>query len=204
PDRRSNALHPRQISARTVAKEDFVTRPRPFAGARNRFNWRLWFVLGTLTELFLIYVARWWAPSPATYFLAVLFLPVMVLTGFWANASTLIGRVFVTQQPVIVEDCLHDIEAGQLLPQTFGYRDLLLVPLGSGGRPVGVLMLANKRNGTFSGNYDVKLAASLGAEVAVSLDNTFLFEQTRQQALRLDTSMEMLRQVSQALTATTV
>ncbi|HXO59025.1 MAG TPA: HAMP domain-containing sensor histidine kinase, partial [Candidatus Acidoferrum sp.] len=40
--------------------------------------------------------------------------------------------------------------------------------------------------------------------VAVSLENTFLFEQTRQQALRLDASMEMLRQVSQALTATTV
>jgi signal transduction histidine kinase len=260
-------------------------------------------VLGALTELFLIYVARWWAPSPVTYFLAVLFLPVMVLTGFWsfkyfklvqqnlelsrradqnlqelshffetatavsnltklgedlatlttklaelldvemcgfflyqaglealiapaapsgmresrlfnqmrlnqlrfgANASTLIGRVFVTQQPTIIADCLHDIEAGQLLPQTFGYRDLLLVPLGSGGRPLGVLMLANKRHGTFSGNYDVKLAASLGAEVAVSLENTFLFEQTRQQALRLDASMEMLRQVSQALTATTV
>src|SRR5438874_3023065 len=123
---------------------------------------------------------------------------------FGANASTLIGRVFVTQQPIIIEDCLHDIEAGQLLPQTFGYHDLLLVPLGSGGRPLGVLMLANKRNGEFSGNYDVKLAASLGAEVAVSLENTFLFEQTRQQALRLDASMEMLRQVSQALTATTV
>ena len=260
-------------------------------------------MLGALTELFLIYVARWWAPSPVTYFLAVLFLPVMVLTGFWsfkyfklvqqnlelsrradqslqelshffevatavsnltklgedlgtlttklaelldvemcgfflyqdglealiapaapsgmresrlfnqmrlnqlrfgADASTLIGRVFVTQQPTIIADCLHDIEAGQLLPQTFGYRDLLLVPLGAGGRPLGVLMLANKRNGEFSGNYDVKLAASLGAEVAVSLENTFLFEETRQQALRLDASMEMLRQVSQALTATTV
>src|SRR2546421_11995767 len=123
---------------------------------------------------------------------------------FGANASTLIGRVFVTQKPTIIADCLHDIEAGQLLPQTFGYRDLLLVPLGSGGRPLGVLMLANKRHGEFSGNYDVKLAASLGAEVAVSLENTFLFEQTRQQALRLDASMEMLRQVSQALTATTV
>ena len=271
--------------------------------SRNRFNWRLWFALGAVTELFLIYVARWWAPSPVTYFLAVLFLPVMVLTGFWsfkyfrvvqlnlelsrradqnlqelshffetatavsnltklgedlgtlttklaelldvemcglflyqqglealiapaapsgmresrlfnqmrlnqlrfgANASTLIGRVFVTQQPTIIGDCLHDLEAGQLLPQTFGYRDLLLVPLGSGGRPLGVLMLANKRHGTFSGNYDVKLSASLGAEVAVSLENTFLFEQTRQQALRLDASMEMLRQVSQALTATTV
>src|SRR5437899_4433496 len=123
---------------------------------------------------------------------------------FGANASTLIGRVFTTQQPTIIADCLHDIEAGQLLPQTFGYRDLLLVPLGSGGRPLGVLMLANKRHGEFSGNYDVKLAASLGAEVAVSLENTFLFEQTRQQAFRLDASMEMLRQVSQALTATTV
>ena len=271
--------------------------------SRNRFNWRLWVVLGTLTELFLIYVARWWAPSPATYFLAVLFLPIMVLTGFWsfkyftivqqnlelshradqnlqelthffetatavsnltrlgedlqtltaklaelldvemcgfflyqeglealiapaapsgmhesrlfnqmrlnqlrfgANASTLIGRVFATQQPVIIEDCAHDIEAGQLLPQTFGYRDMLLVPLGSGGRPLGVLLLANKRHGAFSGNYDVKLAASLGAEVAVSLENTFLFDETRRQALRLDSSMEMLRQVSQALTAVTV
>ena len=271
--------------------------------SRNRFNWRLWVLLGTLTELFLIYVARWWAPSPATYFLAVLFLPIMVLTGFWsfkyftivqhnlelshradqnlqelthffetatavsnltrlgedlqtltakladlldvemcgfflyqqglealiapaapsgmresrlfnqmrlnqlrfsANASTLMGRVFTTQQPIIIEDCAHDIEAGQLLPQTFGYRDMLLVPLGSGGRPLGVLLLANKRHGAFSGNYDVKLAASLGAEVAVSLENTFLFDQTRQQANRLDSSMEMLRQVSQALTAVTV
>ena len=52
--------------------------------SRNRFNWRLWFALGAVTELFLIYVARWWAPSPVTYFLAVLFLPVMVLTGFWS------------------------------------------------------------------------------------------------------------------------
>jgi len=290
-------------AAVSVPKEAFVTKQHSTSSFRNRFNWRLWVVLGALTELFLIYVARWWAPSPVTYFLAVLFLPVMVLTGFWsskyfrlvqlnlelsrradqnlqelshffetatavsnltrlgedlstltlklaalldvemcgfflfqqglealiapappsgmresrlfnqmrlnqlrfsANASTLIGRVFVTQQPVIIPDCMHDIEAGQLLPQTFGYRDLLLVPLGSGGRPLGVLMLANKRNGEFSGNYDVKLAASLGAEVAVSLENTFLFEQTRQQALRLDASMEMLRQVSQALTATTV
>ena len=300
---RSNALNPRQINARTVTNEGSTTRRHPASSSRVRFNWRLWVVLGALTELFLIYVARWWAPSPVTYFLAVLFLPVMVLTGFWsfkyfklvqqnlelsrradqnlqelshffevatavsnltklgedlgtlttklaelldvemcgfflyqdglealiapaapsgmresrlfnqmrlnqlrfgANASTLIGRVFVTQQPTIIADCLHDIEAGQLLPQTFGYRDLLLVPLGSGGRPLGVLMLANKRHGDFSGNYDVKLAASLGAEVAVSLENTFLFEQTRQQALRLDASMEMLRQVSQALTATTV
>ena len=288
---------------RTVRERPVVTRLHSAWNSRNRFNWRLWVVLGTLTELFLIYVARWWAPSPVTYFLAVLFLPIMVITGFWsfkyfrivqdnlelsrradqnlqelthffetatavsnltrlgedletltsklavlldvemcgfflyqeglealiapaapsgmresrlfnqmrinqlrfgANASTLIGRVFVTQQPIIIEDCLHDIEAGQLLPQTFGYRDMLLVPLSSGGRRLGVLMLANKRNGTFSGNYDVKLAASLGAEVAVSLENTFLFEQTRQQALRLDTSMEMLRQVSQALTAVTV
>ena len=280
-----------------------MTKLHLVSSSRTRFNWRLWVVLGTLTELFLIYVARWWAPSPATYTLAVLFLPIMVLTGFWsfkyyrlvqenlelsrradqnlqelshffetatavsnltklgedletltlklaelldvemcgfflyqeglealiapaapsgmresrlfnqmrlnqlrfgANGSSLIGRVFVTQQPVIIEDCLHDLEAGQLLPQTFGYRDMLLVPLGSGGRPLGVLLLANKRNGTFSGNYDVKLAASLGAEVAVSLENTFLFEQTRQQALRLDTSMEMLRHVSQALTAVMV
>src|SRR5438445_3763822 len=281
----------------------FVTKQHATSSFRTRFNWRLWVVLGALTELFLMYVARWWAPSPVTYFLAVLFLPVMVPTGFWsskyfkllqlnlqlarrayqnlqelssffetatavsnltklgedlgtltlklaelldvemcgfflyqdglealiapappsgmresrlfnqmrlnqlrfsANASTLIGRVFVTQQPVIIADCLHDIEAGQLLPQTFGYHALLLVPLGSGGRPLGFLMLANKRNGHFSANCDVTLAPDLGAEVAVSLENTFLFEQTRQQALRLDASMEMLRQVSQALTATTV
>jgi len=280
-----------------------VAKPHPSPSNRAQFNWRVWLVLGALTEAFLIYVARSWAPSAATYFLAVLFIPVMVMTGFWsfkyfslvqrnlalahraesnlqelthffetatavsnltklgedlgtltqklaelldvemcglflyqaglesliapaapwgmresrlfnqmrlnqlrfsANVSTLLGRVFATQKPHIIPDCLRDVEAGQLLPQTFGYRDMLLVPLGSGGRPLGVLLLANKRHGEFSGNYDVKLAASLGSEVAVSLENTFLFEQTRQQALRLDASMEMLRQVSQALTATTI
>ena len=268
---------------------------------RDRFNWRLWLGLGALTEGFLVLVAASWAPSRATYFLAALFPPVMVLTTFWslkyfglvqrnaelarraeqnlqelthffdaataltnlsklgenletlgqklaqlldvemcgfflyqpglqsliapgapsgmregrlfnqmrlnqlrfgANASTLLGRVFVTQQPLIIPDCEHELEAGQLLPQTFGYRDLLLVPLGASGRPLGVLMLANKLHGAFT-TYDVELATSMAAEVAVSLENTFLFEQTRQQALRLDTSMEMLRQVSQALTATT-
>src|SRR5260370_39558200 len=121
---------------------------------------------------------------------------------FGANASTLIGRVFVTQQPTIIGDCLHDIEAGQLLPQTFGYRDLLLVPLGAGGRPLGVLLLANKRHGEVSGNYDVKLAASLGAEGAVSLENTLLFEQTRQQALRPHAPLEVLPPGSPARTAT--
>ncbi len=283
-------------------KERSVAKPQS-SFHRARFNWRLWLVLGAVTEAFLVYVARSGAPSPATYFLAVLFIPIMVMTGFWsykyfelhqrnielarradqnlqelthffetatavsnltrlgedletltqklgelldveicgfflyqaglesliapaspygmresrlfnqmrlnqlrfrADNSTLIGRVFITQRPHIIADCVHDLEAGQLLPQTFGYHDMLLVPLGSGGRPLGVLMLANKRHGQFSGNYDVKLAASLGAEVAVSLENTFLFEETRQQALRLDASMEMLRQVSQALTATTI
>ena len=280
-----------------------MAKPHPSPSVRAQFNWRIWLVLGAVTEVFLVYVARSWAPSPITYFLAVLFPPVMVMTGFWsfkyfdlmqknlelahradqnlqelthffetatavsnltrlgedletlteklaelldvemcgfflyqagldfliapaapsgmresrlfnqmrlnqlrfrADASTLVGRVFATQRPHIIPDCVRDLEAGQLLPQTFGYRDMLLVPLGSGGRPLGVLMLANKRHGQFSGNYDVKLAASLGAEVAVSLENTFLFEETRQQALRLDASMEMLRQVSEALTATTI
>src|SRR5260370_36595409 len=120
---------------------------------------------------------------------------------FSANASPLIGRVFVTQQPVIIPDCLHDIEAGQLLPQTFGYHDLLLVPLGSGGRPRGVLMLANKRSGPFRGNYDVKLAAPLGAEVAVSPENPLLFEPTRREALRLDAPMARPRPASPGVAA---
>ena len=237
-----------------------MAKPHPSPSVRAQFNWRIWLVLGAVTEVFLVYVARSWAPSPITYFLAVLFPPVMVMTGFWsfkyfdlmqknlelahradqnlqelthffetatavsnltrlgedletlteklaelldvemcgfflyqagldfliapaapsgmresrlfnqmrlnqlrfrADASTLVGRVFATQRPHIIPDCVRDLEAGQLLPQTFGYRDMLLVPLGSGGRPLGVLMLANKRHGQFSGNYDVKLAASL-------------------------------------------
>jgi len=266
----------------------------------GRFNWKLWALLGGGTEIFLIISATRWAPSRFTYFLAVLFLPVMLLTAFWsrkyflldqekqalshradrnlqemarffetatavsdlsrlgenldtlaaklselldveicgfflyqeglesliapappsglredrlfgqmrlnqlrfaANASSLIGRIFVTQEPLIIPDCQHDGEAAQLLPDQFGYRDMLLVPLGAAGRPVGVLMLANKRHDVFSA-YDVKLATSLGSEVAISIENTMLFEQTRKQALRLDASIEMLRNVSQALTVT--
>ena len=267
---------------------------------KDRFNWKLWALLGGGTEVLLIISATRWAPSRFTYFLAVLFLPVMVLTAFWsrkyflldqekqalshraersiqemtrffetatavsnlsklgenldtlavklaelldveicgfflyqeglesliapsvpsgleedrlfnqmrlnqlrfvANASSLVGRIFVTQEPQIISNCAHDPDAAQLLPDQFGYRDMLLVPLGAGGRPVGVLMLANKRHEAFSA-YDVKLAASLGSEVAVSIENTMLFEQTRDQARRLDASIEMLRSVSHALTVT--
>src|SRR5438874_13646951 len=69
-------------SIRVKSERAFVTKQHSASSSRVQFNWRLWVVLGALTELFLIYVARWWAPSPVTYFLAVLFLPVMVLTGF--------------------------------------------------------------------------------------------------------------------------
>src|SRR5207245_10208979 len=72
-------------SIRVKSERAFVTKQHSTSTFRTRFNWRLWVVLGALTELFLIYVARWWAPSPVTYFLAVLFLPVMVLTGFWSS-----------------------------------------------------------------------------------------------------------------------
>jgi len=267
---------------------------------RGGFNWKLWALLGGGTEILLIISATSWAPSRFTYFLAVLFLPVMMLTAFWsrkvflldqekqalshradrnlqdmarffetatavsdlsklgenldtlatklaelldveicgfflyqdglesliapgppsglredrlfsqmrlnqlrfaANASTLIGRIFVTQEPLIIADCRHDADALQLLPEQFGYRDMLLVPLGAAGRPVGVLMLANKRHEAFNA-YDVKLASSLGSQVAVSIENTMLFDETRSQALRLDASIELLRNVSQALTVT--
>src|SRR5205823_2867672 len=79
----ANALDSRRINAH-LARYGLVTRLHSAWSSRNRFNWRLWVVLGTLTELFLVYVARWWAPSPVTYFLAVLFVPIMVITGFWS------------------------------------------------------------------------------------------------------------------------
>jgi signal transduction histidine kinase len=122
---------------------------------------------------------------------------------FPANPSNALGRVYVNQQPLIIPNCLTEPSVAGLMPETYGFRQLLLVPLGAGGRPRGVLMLANKLHGSFA-DYDVQLATSLGAEVAISLENSFLYEKVRDQAIKLDASIEMLNQVSKALTATTV
>jgi len=59
---------------------------------KNGFNWKLWALLGGGTEVFLIISATRWAPSRFTYFLAVLFLPVMVLTGFWSRKYFLLDQ----------------------------------------------------------------------------------------------------------------
>ncbi len=122
---------------------------------------------------------------------------------FPATTQNPIGKVYTTQRPLAVTDCLQDAAVAALMPQSFGFRNILLVPLSAAGRARGVLLLANKRVGPFA-EYDVQLAASLGAEVAIALENSYLYEKTREQAAKLDASIEMLHHVSKALTATTV
>ncbi len=122
---------------------------------------------------------------------------------FPAQTGNAVGRVFLTQQPVIIADCLRDASVERLLPQTFGFRNLLLAPLATSGRARGVLMLANKLRDPFT-DYDVQLAVALATQVGISLENSFLYQKTREQAANLDASIEMLHHVSKALTSTTV
>lgn len=122
---------------------------------------------------------------------------------FPAQTANAVGRVFLTQQPAIIPDCLHDASVERLLPQTFGFRNLLLAPLATSGRARGVLLLANKLREPFA-EYDVQLAVALATQVGISLENSYLYQKTREQAANLDASIEMLHHVSKALTSTTV
>ena len=82
------------------------------------------------------------------------------------------GRVIKTGRPVIVND---EAETGLLnreRDEKLGYRtrNLILVPLKTSDRTIGVLGAVNKKEGVFD-DRDYNLLSTIGSTVALSIEN---------------------------------
>ena len=106
------------------------------------------------------------------------------------------GQVIRTGEALIVSDTSQDLELHDERDRRLGYktRNLVLVPLKSSDRIIGVLCAINKKEGVF-GQGDVELLNMIAGTVALSVENARFSEELKK-ALR---SNEALLKISLAL-----
>jgi len=82
------------------------------------------------------------------------------------------GRVIKTGRPVIVNDSAETGRLNRERDEKLGYRtrNLILVPLKTSDRTIGVLGAVNKKEGTFD-DRDYHLLSTIGSTVALSIEN---------------------------------
>jgi len=89
------------------------------------------------------------------------------------------GHVAESHQPLIVNDAQNDPRLYRPVDQTTGMttRNLLCVPLQSGEKLWGVLEFINKHGSVDFDDGDLRLAETVGAQLALALENAHLHEQ---------------------------
>jgi GAF domain-containing protein len=110
--------------------------------------------------------------------------------------ESLIGLVAQSGEPMIVEDPATD---PRLLPsyqdtmRQLGYRAWMGVPLKVGGRVAGVLGIRTTRESGFSRG-DLAIAEAFASQAAVALENSRLYQKTRQAYDELSETQDQLTQ----------
>jgi PAS domain S-box-containing protein len=90
------------------------------------------------------------------------------------------GRVIKSGEPLIIPDTSEDAELHRERDKKLGYhtRNLLLVPLRSHDRIIGVLCALNKKEGDF-GQTDVERLSMMAGTVALSIENARFSDQIK-------------------------
>ena len=90
------------------------------------------------------------------------------------------GNVIKTGEPIIVSDTSKDPHLHQERDKRLGYhtKNLLLVPLRSSDRIIGVISAINKKEGTFD-QTDVELLSMIAGTVALSIENARFSEELK-------------------------
>ena len=105
-------------------------------------------------------------------------------------------RIWRQQETLVVKDAPEDhriIDLGLDHPaRAAGMRETVLAPLKVGGRSLGYLQVANKKDGTSFSQADVRLLAIIAGQAAPIIENANLVQHSIQRALRA----ESLRRVA--------
>ena len=93
--------------------------------------------------------------------------------------NSIAGWVFIHGEPLNVQEALSDARFFREVDvlTRFQTRSVLGVPLHTKSKTIGVLEAVNKRVGAF-GDEDVRLLQALGAQAAIAIENTRLFQQS--------------------------
>ncbi|MGA2219360.1 MAG: GAF domain-containing protein, partial [Terracidiphilus sp.] len=105
--------------------------------------------------------------------------------------SGLVGAAVREWRPINVPDVRKD---PRYLPMNSETRSELVVPLFYKGRVIGVLDLEHTRTGFFNEEHE-RMLTTLGAQVAISIENARLYQRVRRQEAQLEKDIAMAREV---------
>jgi PAS domain S-box-containing protein len=98
-------------------------------------------------------------------------------------------RILYEQQPVIIDE-----GAISLLPsrwvQPFGIKSMLLVPLISKDRVIGLMVLDHVEEGQHFTEEQINLATTIGTQATIAIENARLYEETMEEKDRTETIVE--------------
>ncbi|MEE9144186.1 MAG: GAF domain-containing protein, partial [Candidatus Binatia bacterium] len=106
--------------------------------------------------------------------------------------GSLTGNVFQTGTPYFFEDIQNDPEYHRLalrkLALKGGFRSNFIIPIRVKNKILGVMLFFSKKPHRFSSN-EVELVHSIADHVGIAVENSQLYEQTKQQAVELEKSI---------------
>jgi len=105
----------------------------------------------------------------------------------------LIARIFNSREPLMLR-YLRRHSGAQHLLRSEGIQELLLVPLQSKTRAMGVLLVASRRKHSFHYR-DLVLLASIGDEIGVAVDNALLYEELQRKIQELEKAYQELQEL---------
>ena len=111
------------------------------------------------------------------------------------------GWVVEHGQPVISnrvkEDPRFSLELEEKIE--FPINSIICVPLLRRGRLLGVVSALNKMNGKEFNQEDLEILSSLADQIAIALDNSFLYRRAKKKTLEMETLLEVEKSLSSTL-----
>lgn len=114
--------------------------------------------------------------------------------------SGLVGAAVREWRPINVPDVTKD---SRYLPMNQETSSELVVPLFYKGRTIGVLDLEHTRPGFFNEEHE-RMLITLGAQVAIAIENARLYQAVRRQERQLELDLAMAREVQLRLLPSTL
>lgn len=128
-----------------------------------------------------LYLRSWMAAATSK--------PIRKFTGGWKSSEPLARWVVTNAQPVLVPDLLDDERWPKGATERSGFHSVIAAPLLMGAESLGALLLFHRQVDRFTQDM-TELAQAAAKQIAVSINNTQLFNLIRDQAERLG---ELLR-----------
>jgi sigma-B regulation protein RsbU (phosphoserine phosphatase) len=111
------------------------------------------------------------------------------------------GWVAEHDQLVISNQAKDDPRYSAQLEEQIGFSidSLICLPLRRRGRLIGVVTALNKLNGKRFGQEDLEVFSTLADQIAIALDNSYLFKKLKKKSLETETLLEVEKSLSSTL-----